>query len=219
MKVSVIVPVFNGQKYLQETLQSANAQRHVQIELIVVIDGSSDQSAQIAENCGARVLVQANQGVAVARNTGVQKASADYLAFLDQDDLWHPDKLHQQLEVLKHGDYAVCHTDTLLEADALPYKHLIREAYHHQALALTPSALMVSRDVFKLVGWFNPAFKDNSDVDWFARAVELGLRMVNPENVLLTKRFHSFNQSHHVIDSVTEVLQILRASVQRRRQP
>lgn len=92
---SVIVPTYNGARYLGATLDSLVAQRSVDIEVIVVDDGSTDTTLDVvaAHALAPRVVHQANSGVAVARNRGLALARGDYVAFLDQDDLWHPDRL------------------------------------------------------------------------------------------------------------------------------
>lgn len=100
-ELSVIVPTFNGSAHLESTLNSLALQRDVELEVIVVDDGSTDDSAHIAEAhpVGARVIRQANLGVAAARNHGLAEARADRVAFVDQDDLWHVDRAAALLEL------------------------------------------------------------------------------------------------------------------------
>lgn len=97
--VSVVIPCYNGAKYLRETIQSALAQTHPPLEILVIDDGSTDDSAAIAELFGppVRVIRQTNQGESVARNRGIDEAQGDWIAFLDADDLWLPEKLETQL--------------------------------------------------------------------------------------------------------------------------
>src|SRR5436190_9496549 len=93
--ISCIVPVFNGDRYLAETLDSILAQTHRPIEIIVVDDGSTDGTSAIAAEYGEKIryIRQENSGVASARNLGLQSARGDFIAFLDADDLWHAGKL------------------------------------------------------------------------------------------------------------------------------
>ncbi len=97
--ISVVIPCYNGAKYLRETLDSVLVQTHPVLEVIVVDDGSTDDSAAIAESFGppVRVIRQPNQGESVARNRGIDEARGDWVAFLDADDLWEPEKLARQL--------------------------------------------------------------------------------------------------------------------------
>jgi glycosyltransferase involved in cell wall biosynthesis len=100
--VSVIVPCYNASRFLRETLDCALAQTHPPLEIIVIDDGSTDDSAEIAHACGppVRVISQTNQGESVARNRGIDEARGDWIAFLDADDLWKPHKLQKQLAMV-----------------------------------------------------------------------------------------------------------------------
>lgn len=103
MDVSVIIPAFGQAEYLPRTLDSVAAQTYRgQMEILVVDDGSPDDSARVAREHAMRpqVIEQENQGVAAARNTGIEAASGRYLAFLDSDDVWHPSKLEKQITAL-----------------------------------------------------------------------------------------------------------------------
>ena len=100
-RVSVVLPIYNGQRYIAEAIESVLAQTYTEYEIIAVNDGSRDQSADIVRRYVAtgrvKYLEQANQGVASARNTGISNSSAEFIAFLDQDDRWEPDKLALQV--------------------------------------------------------------------------------------------------------------------------
>jgi len=100
-KVSIIIPLYGGAAFIRATLQSALGQTYPNIEVVVVNDGSPDNSEQVAEDLlrVKRVVYvkQRNQGVAAARNTGIRAATGELVAFLDQDDLWAPDKLELQV--------------------------------------------------------------------------------------------------------------------------
>lgn len=107
-RVTVVVPAYNAGKTLDETLRSVRGQTHKNLEIIVVDDGSSDDTAAVAARHAAadprvRLIRQANAGVAAARNTGWQAASADIVALIDSDDLWAPDKIAKQLQALALG--------------------------------------------------------------------------------------------------------------------
>src|SRR6476660_1471039 len=96
--VSVIIPVYNGTCYLRAALESVFAQTYRPFEVIVVDDGSLDDSGVIAQSFDdVRYIHQENQGVAAARNNGIEVARGEFLAFLDQDDLWTPEKLKLQM--------------------------------------------------------------------------------------------------------------------------
>ena len=101
--ISVVIPCYNAAPFLRETLESVFVQTYPPLEIIVVDDGSTDESAVIAESFGSpvRVIRQENQGESVARNRGIEEAGGDWVAFLDADDLWLPNKLERQIQVLR----------------------------------------------------------------------------------------------------------------------
>ena len=106
---SVIIPCFNGSKFIVETLESVVAQTLPPLEIIVIDDGSTDDSAAKAESFGSpvRVIRQRNQGESVARNRGIAEAKGEWIAFLDADDRWEPQKLEKQLGLAQQTD-AIC---------------------------------------------------------------------------------------------------------------
>src|SRR5688572_14285424 len=100
--VSVIMPVYNGARYLAESLASAEAQTYPHFEIVVINDGSHDASGEIAQNFPhVRYWEQENQGIAAARNRAVSLARGELLAFLDHDDLWAPTKLELQVRYMQ----------------------------------------------------------------------------------------------------------------------
>lgn len=109
--VSVVIPCYNAAPFLRETLDSVLGQTHQPLEVIVVDDGSTDESAAIAESYGppVRVIRQRNRGESSARNRGIEESQGDWIALLDADDIWKPEKLEQQLRLVT-ADVAAVHT-------------------------------------------------------------------------------------------------------------
>jgi len=203
-KVSVVVPVYNGERYLRETLDSVFAQTFRDYEVICVDDGSTDASAAIIKEYGARVTLiqQANAGQGAARNVGVRHGAGAYVAFLDQDDCWYPHKLQQQVAALEADPEAVlayCNSDrmdhegrlvqrgvTLAEcqsASESPLGRLIGEGL------ILPSSMLVRRDVFERVGGFDPMLRGFEDFDLSARLKQEG-RFVFLEESGMCYRVH-----------------------------
>jgi glycosyltransferase involved in cell wall biosynthesis len=117
--VSVIIPAYNQRDYLKRAIKSACGQSYPNMEIIVVDDGSSDGTDEEVSGLSGLgkiiYLYQKNQGTSIARNNGIEKASGDYIAFLDQDDYWESDKIEKQVRVLQACPESVlCYTDAWL---------------------------------------------------------------------------------------------------------
>ena len=125
MLISCIVPAYNGERYLGQTIDSILGQTYRPIEVIVVDDGSTDRTADVAAGYGApvRLISQPNAGPAAARNTGIEAARGVFLAFLDSDDLWHEEKLERQMQrfaARPELDYCVTHIRNFWVAPKYP---------------------------------------------------------------------------------------------------
>ncbi len=113
--VSVIVPLYNAEKYIEETMESILNQTYKNIEIVIVDDGSKDQSSSIVKNLKKKYpeqiqyILQENQGVSVARNTGIENANGEYISFLDSDDLWHSTKIKKQIESMHKNNMNACY--------------------------------------------------------------------------------------------------------------
>lgn len=154
--VSVVIPCFNGAPFLRETLDSALSQTHSPLEVLLVDDGSTDESAAIADSFGppVRTIRQVNQGESVARNRAIEEALGDWVAFLDADDLWHPQKLERQIAfAAEHSEHVCVITGYYEFGDRVGQAGLPRElldgAYDHELIApqftVLPSAALVRR--------------------------------------------------------------------------
>jgi glycosyltransferase involved in cell wall biosynthesis len=219
--VSVIIPVFNGERHLAAAIESVLAQDYPSRELIVVDDGSTDGTAAIVERYPqAGRLAQPNQGHGVAKNTGLAIASGEMIAFLDADDVWRPSKLRLQVEGLRQNPalgYATCHCRLLLEAGA-PWPAWVNPRYYDSPQpSYLPSALLVRRSVFERIGLFDPGFWHCNDTDWIMRARDAGvLGQLLPE-VLYDRRIHAANLSSQTAAVSVESFRLLHASIKRKR--
>jgi glycosyltransferase involved in cell wall biosynthesis len=196
--VSVIVPVRNGEAFLREALESAFAQTWEPVEVIVVDDGSSDGSGTIAAAFPhVRVLRQAPQGQATARNAAVAASRGELLAFLDADDVWPSTKLAVQAGYLRdHPEVGgVLGRQKLLVEPGValpPWVH--REGGLERAAGgAQPLSLVTRRGVWDLVGPFTPGLLFADDTDWLMRAHELSVRIEMLEDVVLYRRIHGAN--------------------------
>ena len=180
MLVSVIIPTFNRWPMLGEAVDSVLAQTVSGYELIVVDDGSTDGTARRLQDYGERltVLTPSRRGVAAARNLGVSRSAGRYLAFLDSDDLWQPRKLQRQIDFMEQNpDVEICQTEEIWIRNGVrvnprrkhrkPSGDIFRPSL---ALCLvSPSAVMMRRELFEHVGGFDESLPVCEDYDLWLR--------------------------------------------------
>ena len=222
--VSCIVPVYNGERYLREALDSIAAQTHRVIEIIVVDDGSTDGSAAIVARYPARIRLyaQPNAGPAAARNRGIRDARGAYLAFLDADDVWHPEKLERQLARFRARDelgFSVAHVQNFWDPAFAPAEDSPDASRQARPLpGYVAPTLLVRASAFAAVGDFSESRPHTSEPDWFLRASERGVVGELLPDVLLRRRLHGENRSRlRSSHSAEEYLRLVKATLDRRR--
>lgn len=216
--VSVIIPVYNSEKYLAAAIASALEQTLPPIEIIVVDDGSTDASAAIARGFGTLVWVesQPHRGTAAARNRGVALARGEFIAFLDADDVWSADKLSDQIAQLgKQPDAEMVFGQ--VEQFVSPDVQMRVQVPDHPVPGLCASALLIRRVDFYRAGEFGQEWKLGEFIEWYARAVELGLRVAVLPQVVSRRRIHRTNQTVFEPGLKMEYLRVLKATLDRRR--
>lgn len=194
--LSVIVPTYNCEAFIGDALDSILSQGHAQMEIVIADDGSTDGTLAVVERFGSRVRVfrQANRGPAAARNLAVRESRGDYLAFLDGDDLWLPDKLSAQMAYLRanpqtkvvYGNWLVWNTqadgryhaeDLVVPADDDPtliedensgwvYPKLLLDSIIHIIAAV------IHRSVYERVDGFDESLRTGSDWDFWLRVAQ-----------------------------------------------
>ncbi len=220
-RVSVIVPFFNAERYLAQCLDSVLAQTRPPVEVLAMDDGSTDRSGEIARTYGERVQYHfhENAGPGATRNRGIQLARGDFVAFLDADDLWMPDKIERQLRAfarepeldLVFGHMEQFHSEDLSPEDA---RRLVCDRTPQASTLI--SCLLARRSVFERVGLLDPRTRTDF-VDWYLRACEGGVRTTILPEVVARRRLHLSNLSRTTPDSRREYLRHLKASLDRRR--
>lgn len=219
--VSVVIPVRNGARYLAQAIDSVLAQTRAALEVIVVDDGSTDETPAVAQRYGSsvRYVCQQTAGAAAARNHGVSLAAGDMLAFLDADDMWQPQKLALQLTVLETRpsiDIVFCHAEQFISEDAQRHANPIPERLRILP-AQVAGGMLVRRKSFDVVGAFDSTYTRTDIVDWIARANHAGLKLVVLPQVLLRRRWHDNNLGVTARDQVTDYTRVVKAALDRRR--
>jgi glycosyltransferase involved in cell wall biosynthesis len=196
--ISVIIPAFNAERYLAAAIDSVFDQTLQPDEVIVVNDGSTDLTAAVLAGYGDRinVIAQPNGGIAVANNRGVAAANGSFLCFLDADDLWVADKLEKQM------DWMTRHPET--EAVFGHVRQFVSEDLNEndRSRFLCPLdaqagvmkiTMLIRRTAFGRVGTFDEGLRNADFVDWYARALDHGLRTHMLPEVVALRRQHNAN--------------------------
>lgn len=218
--VSVIVPVYNCGKYLAEAIESIWGQTYRPLEIIVVDDGSTDNSAEVANRFKGSVLYicQEHSGPGASRNKGIGLAEGEFLAFLDADDRWLKDKLSLQIEAF-HEDPSLAMVfgyirqfyspELGMNAQRDPDKEILR--------GITPSVAMIRRDSFQRVGLFATGWQVGEFMDWYSKAREAGLKSSMPQQIVAERRIHTTNMGIRLRDSRGDYISILKEHLERKR--
>jgi glycosyltransferase involved in cell wall biosynthesis len=206
--VSVIIPVYNCEKYLAATLDSVFAQTYCPIEVIVVDDGSTDRSADIVlAYPEVRYFYQSNQGVAVARNMAISAAQGEYIAFLDADDSWKNDKLSVQIPyMVEHPNVGITATHVLnfLEPGTqVPHWFKPDRDLGETEKGYIPSTLVVRKTVFDRVGNFSIDYRAGEDTEWLCRAKDGKVSIVLIPQTLTLRRYHGSNLSWEMVSTIS----------------
>jgi glycosyltransferase involved in cell wall biosynthesis len=205
LRASIIVIVYNGEQYIERAVSSALGQTVADIEVIVVDDGSSDGSADRVrriKDSRLRLVRQNNQGPSAARNTGIHEAKGDWIAFLDCDDWWAPDKLeHQLATAARSNDVALVYSGatTLLEdgsvlSEAVPRLRgaVLKDLLLGNHITGSSSSVLIRRDVLLELGGFRTDIHYGEDWDlWLRIAARHRIEMVPESHVYLLSRRES----------------------------
>jgi glycosyltransferase involved in cell wall biosynthesis len=203
--ISVIIPVYNGDRYIVQAVESALRQTFTNLEIIVVDDGSTDRTQQVLQPYFDRIryIYQENQGVAAARNIACQLAQGEFLAFLDADDYFLPSKLEKQLACFDHDPALDMVQTGWLMVDETG-KDIFEMKPWQQAPKLDlesfiifkcvrPSAMMLRRKWWEKLGGFNDNFPLAEDLDFALRLALKGCKAVWLEEILTCYRQHNSN--------------------------
>jgi glycosyltransferase involved in cell wall biosynthesis len=218
------MPVFNGERYVREAIDSIFAQMHRPLEIIIVDDGSTDGTRAAVANYGdqVRYVWQPNSGPATARNLGLSRAAGEFIAFIDADDLWHVEKLARQMArfaARPELDFCVAHVQNFWISEL----HDEEERFRNNRVAkpipgYVTGTLLARRRVFDTIGVFNTKLAHGDSTDWFLRAAERGAVMELLADVLLFRRLHPANRSRLLASrSRDEFLEIVKACLDQRR--
>jgi glycosyltransferase involved in cell wall biosynthesis len=206
--ISIVLPVYNGGTFLLGAINNIKQQEYQPLEIIVIDDGSTDRTAEIAAQFHSeiRYIYQPNQGPSAARNHGIKIAKGEVIAFLDVDDLW-ADRV-----LIEFTDYLATHPDVeivqgLIQRmqleSVVPYQNpgVFKPIFEPYQFINLGSAIY-RKSVFDRVGLFDPNLRDNEDTDWFLRAWEQNISKVVIPKTMLFYRKHDCNMTLNQKDLV-----------------
>lgn len=183
--VSVVIPCYNYGRFLPDALRSAQLQTYSDVEIVVVDDGSTDDTSKVAKKMNARVIRQENRGLSAARNRGIAETTGEYIALLDADDIWTPHKLEHQVVALRERRHvALCHTDgVFLHGDGWEERRKRRDYPPERGCPLAhllpgnrifASSVLMRRSAVEVAGGFDEALRHFEDTDLWFRMVDQG---------------------------------------------
>ena len=220
--VSVIIPLFNNEKYIGEAIESVLTQADKHMEIIVVNDGSTDKSSEVAEKFipHIKLIQQLNKGAAAARNLGIIQSHGYFLAFLDADDIWMPDHQKLLLEAFNKFpdlDMTLGSVEQFISPE-LPIEKgniLIDElkimpGYH-------PGAMLVKKLSFMKIGLLNEKLHLAEFIDWFSKARDMGLKSIMLDDIVYKRRIHTSNQGILKRDHLKDYTTVLREALARKK--
>jgi len=221
--VSVVMPVFDGARHLAEAIEGVLAQTYRPIELIVVDDGSSDNSAEIARRYApsVRLLTQMHEGCGSARNRGATAARGAYLAFCDADDRYPPDRLRRQLAALNSSpdlDAVFGEIREFLSPDlGEDVTRQLRAPIERRSTRMMITILLRT-DSFRRVGPFGNDYGRGLELDWLARADDAGIRIEACDGIVTYRRLHDASTGFRQRGEENDYVRAARSAIARRRQ-
>ena len=211
--ISVVIPFYNPGDFLTESVASVFAQTYPEIQLILVDDGSTDHSPELAKAFGTRVeLVSIPQsGIGAALNAGLACCRGQFFCWLDADDLWLPNKVQEQIEFLSSSpefDGVFVTVEQFRQDGGPPPANG----------TVNRGSLMICSESFHRVGRWQEGLKVGEFLDWYARARELGLKFGSLPQALYRRRIHGNNTVTREHASKQDYIKVLKAALDRRRQ-
>lgn len=223
-KISINIPCFNSEKFIKETLESVLKQTFKDFEIVIMDDGSDDNTKDIIcsfNDSRIRYFYKNNEGLSITRNRAIHASSGEYIAFLDHDDLWLPQKLEKQLNIFQiNQNIGLVFSDAYILKNGArqkasyfercqPKKGFIFEDLLFESSNFIPLSSVVTRkEVFEKIGFFNPAFKLGEELELFLRASQ-HYAFDYADEPLITYRLHEGNFSRNKEIFVREVFDIL----------
>lgn len=222
--ISCIIPVLNCERYITEALDSVFAQSLRPAEIVVVDDGSTDGTAEVVARYpkpGVRYQRQENTGPAAARNRGVEATKGEFIAFLDADDLWLPDKLEKQMarfDARPELGHVITHFESFWTPDLAEQEDTYNDPRNAQIFpGYLMQTMLVRREIMDRIGILDESYLTGEDAEWFLRAEDAGVVMEMSPEVLLRRRLHPDNMTRRLQSEVQKnLVRLAKLNIERR---
>jgi len=217
--VSIIIPNYNKEKYIKEAIESALNQSYRPIEVIVIDDGSTDNSKEIIKSYGNKVSAYflPHNNANVARNFGFKRSMGRYIQYLDSDDVLYPEKIEKQIESLnsKNADISFCKWDSPLKRKTVLPEKLIGKDYLYWLLKdnwVPPIVPLYRRFFLKKVGLWDEGLERGQDTDYNFRISFLEPKITTLNEKLANYRLHveKLNDTEFIVDSAINRMKVLK---------
>ena len=221
--ISIIIPVYNGERYLAEAIESVLTQTRRPEEILVIDDGSTDGTRKVAERFAENILyiAQTHQSAPAARNLGIRHASGDLLSFLDADDLWLEEKLARQINAFQNNpslEASFCHLQNFISPDLSPEQAARFYCPLDPMPGYTLQTLLVKRTLFSKLGLLDTSLEVGDSVEWCQRVLNSTENVNLLEYVGVRRRIHGANLTHRRrTDANKNYLQLLKRTLDRKR--
>lgn len=220
--VSIVMPVYNCEKYVAESINSILNQDYQPIELICVDDGSTDQSLHILQSFGDKITIvhsEKNCGIASGRNKGAAIAHGEYIAFADADDIWQPEKLSKQIDQFENNpelDISFCMIQNFISPDVSEEIKNTRSFLTEPIPGHISGAFVAKKKSFDIIGPLDETLRVGEFIEWMTRAHDKKLQHTMVPEVLYLRRVHATNTTLNR-DTKIDYLKIAKAALDRKR--
>lgn len=221
-RVSVIMTVHNGAKYIEESINSILSQTRKVDEIIVINDGSTDATANILATFENKLLVihQNKSGIAVSWNKGVKQSTGNFISFLDADDYWPAYKIERQMKTLRLKPASMVsfgYVKQFYSPELSKEERALKRCPDKPEPGYSSGCMLINKQDFMNVGLFNTKWEKGIFSDWFLRAKDLGMSMHMDELVFLYRRIHLENHGILKREKYNDYVRMLKESLDRRR--
>ena len=226
IRASVIMPVKNGERFIRESLESLIQNISGQDEIIIINDGSSDKTVDIANN-----FIKSHKNISIyhgdnlmpsgARNLGLERSKGNLISFIDHDDLWPKGRLDHHLNILSQSSEldVIQGMVKYFSSEPEQLKKFTFLDENKSIFFFQLGSFTFKRKVFEEIGFFNPELKFGEDVDLYSRMLDNKINMIKDPDIALLYRIHDTNMTHNYIENNNNVLiKILSNSIKRKRE-